>query len=237
MTERFLKQVPGVTKKDIRDMYALCMPTISRILKTSLNNIQNTCKGISWRKTYRFYSSTHVYIDSKKTDFSLHQYIATPDDVNTIDTEYKRAVLDEMEMSTEWVVHQQNRTEEFYEKILSLFNKEQGTHYNEFYQEIEISVKPAEFFPFFNSIEKELLSTNRQKENIQRCNTLFIELLEKNTNRKADEYISTFSQEIRNLIETAIISTGDIPETAILTKYSTHSINMQEMCRNTFIRL
>lgn len=237
----FLLENPSIKKHDIQNMKFHCAPIIKSVLRSALQNIQKLYGGISWRETYIFSEKIE---SANEGTLVMSEYTATQKDIHNIDAIYKRTVLDEMGVSTQRVVYLQNKQDEFYKRVLALYNEANGTNYTDWYQTFEICITPNQFYSAFNVIEKEFLSNKSLEESRKKCNKRFAERLEKNTiasyssaTRKLEKFTSAFSEDILDLIDLGFYTVEELVQEANLFKYHDSYLTNQEKCRNAFVQL
>lgn len=237
----FLNENPSIKKTDIRNMKFHCKSAVERILYSALQNIQKSYGGISWRETYRFFEQI---TNSEDATIVLSEYTATQKDIHNIDAVYKRMVLDEMGAANLRVLYLHNKQEQYYDKVLAMFNEDNGTNYTQWYRTNEICVTPSQFYSALDTIEKELLSFSSLTEKKKICNDRFLLRLENHTKKsyetavkKVDKYISSFSQDILDMIDIGFYTEEELVQAAHLFKYDSDYLTNQEKCRNAFVKL
>lgn len=237
----FLKENPAIKMSDIQSMYNHCHSIITQVIHSGLNHLQKNYGGITWRDTYCFCKDSDIAFNS--ADVSSNYY-ADLKDVHNIDAVYKRIVLDEMGLTSQRLVYLHNRQDVFYDRVLSLYNEENGTAYTECYRTIEICVTPSQFYSAYDAFETEMLSYSRLDIDKKKCNERFIQRLENSTrksytsaNNKVEQFISSISQDVLDFIDMGFYTMEELIRMAHLYRYDDEYLTKQEKCRNNFIVL
>lgn len=237
----FLNENPTIKMSDIQSMYNHCYPIIAQVIHSGLNNLQKSYGGINWRETYCFCKNSPVSFNNIDT---FSNYYADQKDIHNIDAVYKRIVLVEMGLTSQRFVYLYNKQDAFYERVLSLFNEENGTEYTEWYRTIEICVTPSQFYSAFDAFETELLSYSRLDIDKKKCNERFIQRLENSTKKsytnacnKLEQYIASISQDVLDFIDMGFYTMEELIQMAHLYRYDEGYLTNQEKCRNNFIVL
>lgn len=237
----FLKENPTIKMNDIQSMYNHCYPIITQVIRSGLNYLQRNYGGITWRDTYCFCKNSDVSFNCAGVSSN---YYADQKDIHRIDAVFKRIVLDEMGLTSQRFVYLHNKQDAFYDRVLSLYNEENGTAYTEWYRTIEICVTPSQFYSAFDAFETELISYSRLDMDKRKCNERFIQRLENSTKKsytsasnKLERYITSLSQDILDFIDMGFYTMEELIQAAHLYKYDDEYLAKQEKCRNNFIAL
>ena len=237
----FLKENPTIKMNDIQSMYNHCYPIITQVIRSGLNYLQRNYGGITWRDTYCFCKNSDVSFNCAGVSSN---YYADQKDIHRIDAVFKRIVLDEMGLTSQRFVYLHNKQDAFYDRVLSLYNEENGTAYTEWYRTIEICVTPSQFYSAFDAFETELISYSRLDMEKRKCNERFIQRLENSTKKsytsasnKLERYISSLSQDILDFIDMGFYTMEELIQAAHLYRYDDEYLAKQEKCRNNFIAL
>ena len=237
----FLKENPTIKMNDIQSMYNHCYPIITQVIRSGLNYLQRNYGGITWRDTYCFCKNSDVSFNCAGVSSN---YYADQKDIHRIDAVFKRIVLDEMGLTSQRFVYLHNKQDAFYDRVLSLYNEENGTAYTEWYRTIEICVTPSQFYSAFDAFETELISYSRLDMEKRKCNERFIQRLENSTKKsytsasnKLERYITSLSQDILDFIDMGFYTMEELIQAAHLYKYDDEYLAKQEKCRNNFIAL
>ena len=237
----FLKENPTIKMNDIQSMYNHCYPIITQVIRSGLNYLQRNYGGITWRDTYCFCKNSDVSFNCAGVSSN---YYADQKDIHRIDAVFKRIVLDEMGLTSQRFVYLHNKQDAFYDRVLSLYNEENGTAYTEWYRTIEICVTPSQFYSAFDAFETELISYSRLDMEKRKCNERFIQRLENSTKKsytsasnKLERYITSLSQDILDFIDMGFYTMEELIQAAHLYRYDDEYLAKQEKCRNNFIAL
>lgn len=237
----FLKENPTIKMNDIQSMYNHCYPIITQVIRSGLNYLQRNYGGITWRDTYCFCKNSDVSFNCAGVSSN---YYADQKDIHRIDAVFKRIVLDEMGLTSQRFVYLHNKQDAFYDRVLSLYNEENGTAYTEWYRTIEICVTPSQFYSAFDAFETELISYSRLDMDKRKCNERFIQRLENSTKKsytsasnKLERYITSLSQDILDFIDMGFYTMEELIQAAHLYRYDDEYLAKQEKCRNNFIAL